>query len=355
MASEPFGRSYDERIGAFASVQHGAVSRAQLVAAGIPAHAIDYRVRVRRLHRLHVGVYRVGPIAPRLQTYSAAVLASGDGACVSHGSALEIWLGSETDPQLAESPRPASSPGARSESSPSARPASSPGARPESSPSARPESFSSRGPRRRVHVTIPPHRSVRRVAVIMHRGVIRGDEATHFEGLPVATPARTLLDLSPSLTSRELEQMVAQMRRRGLLRDEQLRRLVDRYPNRPGAPRLRALLESEAPLDLTRSEAEERLLALVRRARLPPPRTNARLAGYEVDLLWRGPRLVVEVDGFAYHGSRAAFEADRLRDAALAASGFRVMRVTWRQLEDEPEAVIARIATALAGAVPVGP
>jgi very-short-patch-repair endonuclease len=64
--------------------------------------------------------------------------------------------------------------------------------------------------------------------------------------------------------------------------------------------------------------------------------------------LWAPQRLVVEVDGFAYHGGRAAFERDRLRDAELQAAGYRVARVTWRQLVERPEALIARLAQALA-------
>jgi very-short-patch-repair endonuclease len=99
---------------------------------------------------------------------------------------------------------------------------------------------------------------------------------------------------------------------------------------------------------LTRSEAEARLLSLIRTARLPAPSTNARLHGLEVDFLWPEQRLVVEVDGFTFHGDRAAFERDRERDATLVASGFRVIRVTWRQLVDQPLVVVARIASALA-------
>jgi very-short-patch-repair endonuclease len=72
--------------------------------------------------------------------------------------------------------------------------------------------------------------------------------------------------------------------------------------------------------------------------------TNVRLGPYEVDLLWRAERLIVEVDGFRFHSSRAAFERDRLRDAELQANGFRVIRVTWRQLADQPEAMLARLA-----------
>jgi very-short-patch-repair endonuclease len=98
----------------------------------------------------------------------------------------------------------------------------------------------------------------------------------------------------------------------------------------------------------TRSEAERRLLQLIRSADLAPPEVNVRLGRYEVDFRWRDERLVVEVDGFAYHANRRAFERDRRRDATLAASGYTVLRVTWRQLVDSPEAVIARIAATLA-------
>ena len=85
----------------------------------------------------------------------------------------------------------------------------------------------------------------------------------------------------------------------------------------------------------------------MRAARLPRPETNVRVAGYEVDFLWRDHKLVVEVDGFAFHATRAAFERDRARDATLQAAGYRVIRLTWRQLTDEPHAVVARLASLL--------
>jgi very-short-patch-repair endonuclease len=72
-----------------------------------------------------------------------------------------------------------------------------------------------------------------------------------------------------------------------------------------------------------------------------------RVGRYEVDLLWRESSLIVEVDGYAYHSSRAAFERDRARDAELQAAGWRVLRVTWRQIVEEPEAVVARLAALL--------
>lgn len=75
---------------------------------------------------------------------------------------------------------------------------------------------------------------------------------------------------------------------------------------------------------------------------------NATVGGFEVDFLWRDHGLVVEVDGFAFHSSSAAFERDRVRDATLAAAGVGVMRVTWRQLAGGREAILARLAQALA-------
>jgi len=77
------------------------------------------------------------------------------------------------------------------------------------------------------------------------------------------------------------------------------------------------------------------------------PEVNVRIGRHEVDFLWREQDVIVEVDGFAFHASRASFDRDRRRDAELVALGFRVIRVTWRQIVDRPEAAIARLAAAL--------
>lgn len=111
---------------------------------------------------------------------------------------------------------------------------------------------------------------------------------------------------------------------------------------------LRLIPRDEAGPDMTRSEAERRLLDLIRRAGLPLPRTNVKVRGHEVDLYWPEQRLVVEFDGWAYHSTRAAFERDRRRDADLQLAGERVIRVTHRQLTRGPEQVVARFATGLA-------
>ena len=118
-----------------------------------------------------------------------------------------------------------------------------------------------------------------------------------------------------------------------------------RYPAHRGTAALRRAVPTHP--SLTRSEAERLFLELIRAARLPEPRTNQRVAGHEVDFLWPTQRLIVEVDGFAFHSTRAAFERDRIRDADLLKAGYRVIRITWRRLTAEPEAVIATLATAL--------
>ena len=143
-------------------------------------------------------------------------------------------------------------------------------------------------------------------------------------GMRVTSPERTLRDLPPPERERAVEQ----------------------------AHVLGLIVDAEHPAALTRSEAERRMLALIRAAGLPRPLVNTRLGPYEVDLHWPAERLVVEVDGYAFHSSRAAFERDRLRDADLQARGHRVLRITFRRIDEAPHAVVARLAAALATAAP---
>lgn len=185
-------------------------------------------------------------------------------------------------------------------------------------------------------------------SILVHRRrSLAPSETTVKDRIPVTVPVRTLLDLASATGGREVEQAVAQADRMGLVRRGRLEEAVNGWAHCAGVPLLRALLQRSAGPALTRSEAEDRFLRLVRKARLAEPDTNVRIAKAEVDFLWRDARLVVEVDGFAYHSSPDAFERDRRRDAILTAAGYRVLRTTWRQIVDEPEAVIARVAQAL--------
>jgi len=300
--------THDEAIAAIAATQHGIVTREQLLIAGVGRGATDHRVACGRLHPVHRGIYLVGhAVAPPLAPEVAAVYACGTGAVLSHRSAAWLW---------GLAPRP-------------------------------------RGP---VEVTVPG-RDGRRPGVRVHRARrLEPADRTTRESIPVTAPARTLLDLAEVASARELERAMDGAESRRLVRRRALEELMARTPGRRGARALAALLAREGGPTLTRSEAEERMLALVRTARLPRPRVNARLGRHEVDLLWKAQRLVVEVDGYAFHSSPAAFERDRLRDAELNAAGWGVMRITWRQLTGEPEAVVARLAAALArGSAEDGP
>jgi len=195
-----------------------------------------------------------------------------------------------------------------------------------------------------IDVTVP-HRRVR-PGIRTHRAELRPDDLRVRYGVPLTAPARTLLDIAPALDPRDLVRALERARIDGLLTPEDLDALARRAAGRRGARALRALL-SDGPA-FTRSEAERALLAPVRRAGLPMPRTNVRVAGHEVDAFWPAERLVVEVDGYRFHGGRAAFERDRRRDADLQAAGHRAIRVTWEALRCRPEGVVARLAGALA-------
>ena len=291
----------DNLIAQIAAAQHGVVTRAQVLAADLSEGTIDRRVSNGYLKRIHPGVYRVGPIEAPFAREIAAVLACGAGAVLSHRSAGWAW-----------------------------------GLLPPLPPEARTDVIVCRDAR------------VRLPGIATHR--IRGikpEETTHLNAVAVTTPARTLFDLAGVLAAHELERALARGERLGHCDAATVLSLVIAHPRYPGNNALRRLLARSDPPAFTRSDAEALLLQLVRKARLPAPRTNAPLRGLEVDFLWTGQKLVVEVDGYAFHGSQAAFARDRRRDAALTAAGFRVMRFTWNDLQARPEATIATLAQAL--------
>jgi G:T-mismatch repair DNA endonuclease (very short patch repair protein) len=159
------------------------------------------------------------------------------------------------------------------------------------------------------------------------------------------TPARALVELAAYLPTRDLERAFDEAVVGRIVTGDAVREAQRRAPWHAGSPVLTAITSVEGA---TRSEAERRFRILIGKSGLPLPAVNARLGGYEVDFLWRERRLIVEVDGYAFHSSRAAFERDRRRDAHLQSLGYRVMRVTWRQLTIEPETVLVRITQALA-------
>ena len=127
-----------------------------------------------------------------------------------------------------------------------------------------------------------------------------------------------------------------------------VRELLRRAGHHSGRPILQDLVDAYTTTTFTRSEAEEVFLALINRGGLPKPLINAKRHGYEIDFLWPDHRVAVEIDGFAFHRTRDRFEDDRRRDQRLRKVGITVIRVSWRQLQHEPEAVLVDVATALA-------
>jgi very-short-patch-repair endonuclease len=199
-----------------------------------------------------------------------------------------------------------------------------------------------------VQITVIGRNPRPRADIEIHRVPdLPADEQTEKNGIPVTSPARTLLDLASQVRGDELESAIAEAYALQLTTERQLY-FLQRHPRRSGAAALRAELKREGGPALTRSQAERLMRRLVREAGLPPPLTNHTVAGYSADFFWPEQRLIVEVDGYRFHGHRRAFERDRKRDAAHTLAGYRVIRITWRALTEERVAVAVTIARALA-------
>jgi very-short-patch-repair endonuclease len=288
-------------INRLASRQHGLVTRRQLLELGMGPRAIDRRVEARRLIRVRRGLYRLGPIAQPLEPEMAAILAVGGGAVISHRTAAAIY-------QLLPHP-------------------------------AKPDF---------VDVTVKGRQPGKKPGIRIHRTArLPPNEITRRHRMPITTAARTLLDITPDLTQAELEQALAQAHRKRLVSPRALDALLARYPARPGTPAIRTLAHGPRKPKFTRSKPERRLLEALRRAGLPEPETNAPLAGYEIDLLWRERKLAVEVDGEPFHSAQPDRRRDYARDARLGEHGFTVLRI---DADLAVERAIALVASALARA-----
>jgi very-short-patch-repair endonuclease len=196
-----------------------------------------------------------------------------------------------------------------------------------------------------VEVTAPAGRQgvERRRGIWIHRGRLHPEDRAHRDGIPVTTVARTLFDLSEIVDFPRLERAWEEADRLGLLRLREVEEVCERgYGRRALRPIRRLLAEARHP-DTTRSALEDRFLTFCRKHRLPPPATNVIVLDRETDAYWPTARLVVELDGFAFHSHHAAFQRDRARDAALQAAGYRTMRLTHHRLDHEAPTVLAEL------------
>lgn len=207
---------------------------------------------------------------------------------------------------------------------------------------------------------IAPRRAGRKIPDIRWHNVRRPirDETELRDGIPCTTVARTIVDMAGRTGYVGLSRLVERAAFQRRLDVQEVDRVLARGRRR-GAPNLRAILglwrtdDERKRKPRLRSPLEAFLLRVLIAAGVPRPETNVKLKvdggrPVEVDLLWRDERVVVEADGEETHGTRRAFQEDRQRDQRLVAAGYRVSGVTWRQAEDEPVAVAARIKRMLA-------
>lgn len=298
-------RERERALAALAGRQHGVASVRQLEGLGLTGVAIRRRVAYGRLHRVHRGVYALGHRSlTREAHWLAAVLACGPGAVLSHRSAAAL-LGL----------------------------------------------LSGSG---RIEVTVPPHNgSVRpgraRPGIQLRRPMrLDPEDVTQHEEIPCTTVARTLADLAGVLRQRELERALGQAQILRVFDLYSILGVLERSPRRRGSHALRRALGNLDPsAEQTRSEMERRFLSLCRSAGFTPPVVNApidtRGGTFEADFAWRRAKLIVETDGFRSHGTQQAFEHDRYRDQCLAASGWRVVRLTWQQLVSDPQRIVSTL------------
>jgi very-short-patch-repair endonuclease len=314
--SEPIVRLDDQDAlavsqDALAVSQHAVFSLEQLVALGLSQRAVQKRAAAGRLHRIHQGVYSPSPAAllSLKGRYMAAVLACGPGAVLSHRSAAALHELRATS-------------------------------------------------RTRIEVTVAGRTGRNHPGIQVHRSTtLTPADITTVDGIPVTTIVRTILDLATVLPRRAVERAMDQAEILEALDGRALADQLARNHKLPAARLVRSILERHrAGTTPTRNDFEERLLALVRTANLPDPEVNAWVIppdggpAFSVDFLWRQQRLIVETDGYATHGTRQAFEGDRRRDQLLTLAGWRIVRITWLQLVEEPEQTAQLIAGLLAAA-----
>jgi very-short-patch-repair endonuclease len=288
-------------IAGFAARQRGNVTRGQLLAHGASPTMIDRRLRVGALRRKFRGVYFAGHgPEPPLAHESAAVL-----AC-----APQALLGARTAAVLRDLPVVAESD---------------------------------------VDVIVVG-RQIRGQSGIRVRmiGSLGSGELRRMHGVPIASPALILLDLAGTLGEAELAQALNEARVQRMVRDHELAAVIAAHPKRRGARALAKLLAAETAELATGSEAEALCLTIMRKHGLEPDEAQARIGRYRVDFLFRAERLVVEVDGYRYHGTRHRFVRDRRRTAAIVAKGYVIFPVSWHDLVDASAVTMRALADALA-------
>lgn len=298
----PVWRERDAAIWALVRRQHGVIARRQLLELGLTRRQIERRIASGRLHPVWRGVYAVGrPLLDRHGYWMAAVLACGDDAALSHGSAAELWgFGLER--------------------------------------------------RGLIEISVPACRRSRMRGMWIHRrtALAMSDVVIH-ENIPLTSPLRTLIDVATYLRPMQLERAVNEADKLDLVRADVLRDSLDDHRGQPGTRTLRELLDPLA-FRLSDSELEQRMRPLARAAGLPAPETKAWVNGYEVDFYWPELGIIVEADGLRYHRTASQQRRGLERDQAHLASGMWPLRFSHWQIEYDAHHVRKILRSALARA-----
>jgi Protein of unknown function (DUF559) len=294
--SQPRGdRNAKVRLSAIAERQWGRVGWSQLVGLGVSKQAVAGWVKDCYVQRIHPRVYAVGHRAPSVEgDLAAALLYAGPGAMLSHGTAA-WWLG------LIEE-RPST-----------------------------------------IHVSTPRRcRSRQGVRVHQRRDCTR----TWHKRMPVTSVAQTLLDYAATSSLNRVRKALANAEYHRLLDLAEVEALIGR--GRPGSAKLRNALSRHQPqLARTRSSLEDTFHGLCENAGIVLPEINVVVHGWTVDALWRTEGLAVEIDGYGNHHTRAQIDRDRRKELCLRGAGLIVARYSEGQIEDEPQRVMADVATTL--------
>jgi very-short-patch-repair endonuclease len=284
------------RVVKVAAAQWGVIDSRQLRDCGVGSSATSRWVASGRLHPRYHGVYAVGhPTLPVEGELTAALLAAGPGAALSHATAAWWWGLVERRPSVIE-------------------------------------------------ISVPGRREPVPGIWIHHP---RHLDATHHRRLPITTVIQTLLDYAATASVKSMRRALAEADFHDRVDLDDVRQALGR--GRPGSTTLRAALDSHQPeLARTRSELERRFLAFCRTYDLPAPEVNTKMYGYTVDAVWREQRVAVEVDGLKGHRTPAQLESDHQRDLVLRRNGYIVLRYTWRQVTKRPDEVATDLRRALA-------
>jgi very-short-patch-repair endonuclease len=280
--------AHGRAIAAWGLIHHRVITAEELLALGVTRRSIECRIRSGQLHPRYRGVFAIGTRSLTVKgEYLAAVKACGAGALLSHFAAAHltgVWAS-----------------------------------------------------RRGIDVTVPWKRTPR-PGIKLHESDVPDDERTTILNIPATVVARVVLDLAPLLSLDRVKRVMNLAERLPPTSGPTIPGLLERYPRKPGAHKVRKILaEGNLGRDVTKRELEARFQEFLRSGRFSMPEVNAPVqlldgTWIEVDCLWRKERVIAELDSRAFHDSSVAFEQDRLRDMALAAAGYRVVRITWARL-----------------------